>query len=181
MTLIDPLLSPRCGIYNVFVADAEDGEVLLLEVGGDAFDVAKFAIEILELVENLLIPESFFLEIADKLPVKDGEVSAEVTLHVEVLIVRLDAWGGAHDVADGGGGSNGEDVGVAHAVLGNLLAERRGQETKEGVRRLFLLLIMTTHAPSHGRSPRIEFPGAIYYVLSRGNRWTNLFTDDDDR
>ena len=61
-----------------------------------------------------------------------------------------------------------------------IFAQRRGQR-KEGVRRLFLLLIMTTHAPSHGRSPRIEFPGAIYYVLSRGNRWTNLFTDDDDR
>ena len=42
----------------------------------------------------------------------------EVALHEEVLVVRLDAGGGAHDVGDGGGRGDGEDVGVAHAVLG---------------------------------------------------------------
>ena len=32
-----------------------------------------------------------------------------------------------------------------------------------------------------GRSPRIEFPGAIYHVMALGNRRLNIVTDDDDR
>ena len=29
--------------------------------------------------------------------------------------------------------------------------------------------------------PRIQFPGAIYHVMSRGNRKSSIFNDDDDR
>ena len=31
------------------------------------------------------------------------------------------------------------------------------------------------------RNPRIEFPGAAYHVMSRGNRGADIFIDDDDR
>ena len=31
------------------------------------------------------------------------------------------------------------------------------------------------------RRPRIQFPGAIYHVMSRGNRKSPIFADDDDR
>jgi putative transposase len=31
------------------------------------------------------------------------------------------------------------------------------------------------------RSPRIEFPGAMYHVLARGNRWENIVLGDDER
>lgn len=31
------------------------------------------------------------------------------------------------------------------------------------------------------RRPRIQFPGAIYHVMSRGNRKNEIFDDDDDR
>ena len=31
------------------------------------------------------------------------------------------------------------------------------------------------------RKPRIQFPGALYHVMSRGNRKDKIFMDDDDR
>ena len=31
------------------------------------------------------------------------------------------------------------------------------------------------------RSLRIEFPGAFYHVMARGNRRETIFHDDDDR
>ena len=31
------------------------------------------------------------------------------------------------------------------------------------------------------RQPRIEFPGAIYHVLARGDCWEPIFLDDRDR
>ncbi len=34
---------------------------------------------------------------------------------------------------------------------------------------------------SKPRQPRIEFPGAIYHVLARGNRRAEIFSDDRDR
>ena len=104
------------------MADAEDGEVLLLEVLGDAVDVGELAVEVFELVEHLLVPEAFFLEVVDELAVEDDEVAAEVAFDEEVFVAGLDAGGGAHDVADGCGGGDGEDVGVAHAVLGDFVA-----------------------------------------------------------
>ena len=63
------------------------------------------------------------LEVLDEVRVEDDEVAGEVGFDVEVLVVRLDAGGGAHDVRDGGGGGDGEDVGVAHAVFGDFLAD----------------------------------------------------------
>mgnify|MGYP001235125094 FL=1 len=30
------------------------------------------------------------------------------------------------------------------------------------------------------RPLRIEFPGAVYHVTSRGDRWEPIFVDDDD-
>jgi len=31
------------------------------------------------------------------------------------------------------------------------------------------------------RNLRIEFPGAYYHLMARGNRWETIFHDDDDR
>ena len=31
------------------------------------------------------------------------------------------------------------------------------------------------------RQWRIEYPGAIYHVMSRGDRWDDIFHDDVDR
>ena len=110
LALVDPLLAAGGGIDDVLVADLEDGLVLLLEVLGDAFDIGELAIEVFELVEHFVIPEAFGFEVIDELAIEDDEVSTEVTLYEEVGIIRLDAGGGSHDVADGGGGSDGEDV-----------------------------------------------------------------------
>ena len=70
-----------------------------------------------------MVPEVGLFEVFDELAVEDDEVAGEVGFNVEVFVVRLDAGGGAHDVGDGGGGGDGEDVGVAHAVFGDFLAD----------------------------------------------------------
>jgi len=119
LALVDPLLAARSGVDDGFVADFEDGFVLGFEVVGDALDVGEFAVEVFELVDHLRRPEAFFFEIIDENGIKDGEVASEVTFYEEVGVVRLNTRGGAHDVADGGGGRDGEDIGVAHPVLGD--------------------------------------------------------------
>ena len=108
--LVDPLLAPGGGINDVFVVDAEDGLVLELEGIRDIADGVQLTIEVLELIEHFLVPEAGFLEIADELGIEDDEVSGEIALHVEVLVIRLDARGGAGDVRDGGRWGDGEDV-----------------------------------------------------------------------
>ena len=108
--LVDPLLAAGGGIDDVFVIDAEDGLVLELESVRDVADGIQFTIEVLELIKHFLIPEAGFLEIADELGIEDDEVSGEIALHIEVLVVRLDARGGAGDVRDGGRWGDGEDV-----------------------------------------------------------------------
>ena len=122
LALIDPLLTSCRRIDDGFVADFEDGLVLLLEVLGNALDVCELAVEVFELVDHVAVPEAFFLEVVDENRIENGKVAPEVTLHEEIGVVRLDARGGAHDVADGGGRCDGENVGVAHAVLGDAFA-----------------------------------------------------------
>ena len=31
------------------------------------------------------------------------------------------------------------------------------------------------------RRPRLQFPGAVYHVMTRGNRKAAIFSEDDDR
>jgi hypothetical protein len=31
------------------------------------------------------------------------------------------------------------------------------------------------------RKLRIQYPGAIYHVMNRGDRWEAIFEDDEDR
>ena len=123
LALVDPLLAAGGGVDDVFEVDAEDGLVLVLEGFRDVVDGVEFTVEILELVEHFLVPEVGLFEVFDELAVEHDEVAGEVGFDVEVFVVRLDARGGAHDVRDGGGGGDGEHVGVAHAVFGDFLAD----------------------------------------------------------
>lgn len=111
------------GIDDGFVADAEDGLVLGLDVIGDGLDVVELTVEVFQLIQHLGAPQAGFFEVLDEVGVEDDEVAGEVALDVEVLVVRLDAGGGAHDVADGSGGRDGEDVGIAHALAGDFFAD----------------------------------------------------------
>lgn len=56
LALVDPLLAARGGVDDPFIIDVEGGEILCLEVGGDAVDVLQFAVEILEVVDHFLVP-----------------------------------------------------------------------------------------------------------------------------
>src|SRR5690606_30569315 len=56
--------------------------------------------------------------------VQDNELTGEVALYEEVLVGGLDAGRGGGDVGDRRGGGDGEHVAVAHAVLGDLGADR---------------------------------------------------------
>jgi len=63
-------------------------------------------------------------EMMQQVAVEFGELAGEVALHEEVLVGRLDARRAADDVRDRGGRGDGEHVGVAHAMLGDLGADR---------------------------------------------------------
>src|SRR5690606_4238468 len=65
-----------------------------------------------------------FFQVAHQFGAQDGEFAAEVLLDEEVLIIRLDAGRGAGDVRDGGGGRDGQDVAVAHALIFDFVAHR---------------------------------------------------------
>ena len=123
LALIDPFLAAGGGIDDGFVTDTEDCLVLSFEVIGDGLDGIEFSVEVFQLIEHLGAPQAGFFEVLDEVGVEDDEVAGEVGLDVEVFVVRLDAGGGAHDVADGGGRRDGEDVGVAHAVFGDFFAD----------------------------------------------------------
>ncbi len=85
LALVDPLLAAGGGVDDVFVVDAEDGLVLVLEGFRDVVDGVELTVEILELVEHFLIPEVGLLEVFDELAVEDDEVAGEVGFDVEVL------------------------------------------------------------------------------------------------
>ena len=111
------------GIDDGFVADAEDGLVLGLDVIRDGLDVVELSVEVFQLIEHLGAPQAGFFEVLDEVGVEDDEVAGEVALDVEVLVVRLDAGRSAHDVADGSCRRDGEHVGVAHALAGDFFAD----------------------------------------------------------
>ena len=124
LRLVDPLLAARGGVDEVFILDAEGGGVFVAEVLWHALDGVELAVEVFDLVEHLGGPEVALLEVAHELAVEHDEVAGEVALHEEVLVGGLDAGRGAHDIGDRGGGRDGQHVGVTHAVLGDLFAER---------------------------------------------------------
>ena len=114
--LVDPLLAARGGVDDELVPDGEDGAVLLADGFGDFLDVREFALEVFELFEHSGVPLADFFQVADEFRAEDGEFAAEVFLCVEVFVVRLDAGRGAGDVRDGGGGGDGEDIRIPHAL-----------------------------------------------------------------
>ena len=123
LALIDPLLTPGGGVDEPAPVDAEGGGVAALEIDGDLFDGVDLAVHVFELVLDLVGPEAALFEVTDEVGIEDHEVAREVGLHEHVAHQGLNARAGAHDVGDGGGGGDGEDVAVAHALLGDLGAE----------------------------------------------------------
>jgi hypothetical protein len=85
-----------------------------------AFDLA---VHVLDFVLDVGGPQAALFEVADEVGIEEHEVAGEVGLHEHVAEQGLDAGAGAHDVRDGGGGGDGEDVAVAHALLGDLGAQ----------------------------------------------------------
>ena len=75
------------------------------------------------MIEHLFCPKATFLEITNELAVKHNKVARQVALNEKILVGRLNARRGAHDVRNGGGRRDGEHVGIAHAVFGNLFAQ----------------------------------------------------------
>ena len=118
--LVDPLLAARGRVDDPLVVDVEGREVVLLQVGRDRLDVLQLAVEVLQVVDQVLVPEARALEVLHEEGIQDDELAGEVGFDEEVLVGRLDAGRGAHDVRDRRGGRDGEDIAVAHAVLRDL-------------------------------------------------------------
>ena len=121
--MVDPFLTTCCGIDEVFILDTKCGGVFLDEVLWDAFDCIELAVEVFHLIEHVLGPETAIFEVANEVGIEHDEVAGEITLHEEILISRLDARCGAHDVRDRRCWRDREDVGVTHTVLSDLFAE----------------------------------------------------------
>ena len=98
--------------------------MLLLQTLRYLINIAQLPIEILELVQHVGSPETFFLQVLNELPVEHGEIPTEVTLHKKVLVVRLDTRGGSHDIRDGRGRRNGKNIGISNSMLHDFLANR---------------------------------------------------------
>lgn len=129
--LIDPFLPTGGRLDDEVIINRENGAVAVFKLGRDGGDVFEFAIEVFELVHHFLIPEAVGLEVADKGAVEDDEFTAQVALDVEVFVVGLDAGGGAHDIRNGCGGGDGEDVRIAHALAADFFTD--GSPVESGV------------------------------------------------
>ena len=116
-------MAARGSVDKVRVVDGKGGEVLFFEVFGDAVDVGEFTIEILEVVAHFGSPEVEAFEVTDKRGVEDDEVAGQVAFDEEIFVGGLDAGGCTHDIGNGGGGSEGQDIGIAHAVFFDFRAQ----------------------------------------------------------
>ena len=123
LALVDPFLASCGGQYKPAVVDGKGGLVLELEVFGDFLDLVELAVEVLQVIKHVRVPEAAGFEVANEVLVENCEFSGEVALYKEVLVGRFDTRGGASDVRDGRRWGDGHDVGIAHAVLGDLLAD----------------------------------------------------------
>ena len=50
-----------------------------------------------------------------------------------------------------------------------------------GVRSRLVSTLAFIYRSAHARPLRIEFPGAVYHVMSHGDRREKVFDDNDDR
>ena len=106
LSLVDPLLATRGGVDDPLGVDVESGEVFGLQVFGDAGDVFQLAVEVLEVVDHVLIPEAAGLEVFHEEGIQHDELTGEVRFNEEVLVGGLDAGGGVGDVRDRRGGGD---------------------------------------------------------------------------
>src|SRR5690606_21883670 len=113
----------RGTLDNPTWVDLESGCVKLTQVGGNAVDAGKAAVEILKIGDHDFVPQVALFQIAHQRVVDDSELTRQVGLDVEVAVVGFDAWRHADNIGDGGGRRNGDAVGVAHAVLLDVSAQ----------------------------------------------------------
>src|SRR5690606_41997505 len=89
-----------------------------------AVDVLPAAVEVVQVVHHHVGPQAFGLEITHQRGIHHGDLAGQVRFHEQVLVRRLDRLGHADNVGDGGGGRDGHDIAVAHAVFGDQLPYR---------------------------------------------------------
>ena len=123
MRLVDPLLAPGCGLDQPGGFHFKSGGVQLFEVLWHPVNRAQRAVEVLQVHDHHVIPEVQFFQVAHQVAIDDGELARQVRLDRKVAKAGFDGRVHTHDVGDGGRRCNGGAVGIAHAVLGNLLAQ----------------------------------------------------------
>ena len=123
--LVDPLLAARSGVDDEVEGNREDRAVLLADRNWYVLNIAEFALEVFNLFQHVGVPFADLLEIADQLGVEDSELAAEIFLGVEILVIWLDARRCSHDIRNRGRGCDGNDVGIAHALLFDFIPNGR--------------------------------------------------------
>src|SRR5690606_38970843 len=124
LRLVDPFGAAGGAFDDPLRIDLEGGCIQLAKVRGNAVDAGQAAVEVFDVGDHDRIPQAPFLEVTHQVFVDHGELAGEVRFHVQVAIVRLDAGRHADDVRDGRRGRGRDAVGVAHAVLTDVVAQR---------------------------------------------------------
>ena len=167
LTHVNPLLPPGGAVDEPLGVDFKRGAVLAFDFLGDAGDGFQHAVEVLQRFEQLVPPEPQPLQVAHQVAVHLGELAREVALGVQVAERRFDGLGNAHDVGNGGRGSDGHYVAVAHAVLGHRLAHQRPVQVLRAVHldRLAALFFQQVNRVD-GQQPPVPFGPAVAGILA---------------
>src|SRR3990167_7313160 len=118
--LVNPLLTTRGGFHQPARFNLEGGGIQGLDIGRHTVDRIQGTIKVFEVHHHDIIPKPQALEVLHQVAVDDGEFTRQVGLDGQIAKAGFDGGVNTDDVGDGGGGSDGGAVGVAHAVLGNL-------------------------------------------------------------
>ena len=117
LCLVDPLLAPAGGFDQPARIEVERRRVQGFHLGRYALDRAEVAVEVLQVGQHHLVPQSQTLQVADQVLVDHGELAGQVRFDEQVLVRRFDTGRHADDVGDGRGRGDGQAVRVAHAEL----------------------------------------------------------------
>src|SRR5207253_3422553 len=109
------------------------GGVELAQRRRHAVDARQVAVEVLEVGDHHFVPQAARLEVGHQVVVHHGELARQVRLHEQVLVGGLDRGRDPDYVGDGGGGRDGEAVGIAHAVRLDARTQRVPVEARGAV------------------------------------------------
>ena len=125
MALVDPLLATGRRRHDPLKAHRKSRQVPLLQLLRHALHRAELAVEILQLIHHLLIPQTRLLQVAHQERIQYDELARQIAFYEQVLVGRLDAGRGRRNVGDRRRRRDRQHIGVPHPVSPDFFAQRR--------------------------------------------------------